>query len=123
MNYLVLDVEATTKNTGNPFTDSNKLVAVGVRNPLLKWSCKIEYGDEPYGENLETIQRFVDEAEILVGFNIKYDLHWLRKYGVRFQHKHIWDVQYAHFIENYQETPYPSLNDVYKAHYGKGSLM
>lgn len=119
MTYLVIDCEATTKNTGNPFTESNKLVAVGCKTPTGYTEYKIEYGDEAYGHNLLCIQALIDQAIVVVGFNIKYDLHWLRKYGLKFQHKQIWDVQYAYFVQHYQDVPYPSLNNVYKDYYGK----
>jgi len=54
---------------------------------------------------------------MLVGFNIKFDLHWIRKYGINFQDKRIWDCQLVHFILMGQSKPYPSLNQVCE-HYG-----
>ena len=48
---------------------------------------------------------------MVCGFNIKFDLHWLRKVGVDISKLQIWDCQLAEFILNDQATPYPSLND------------
>ena len=47
-----------------------------------------------------------------MGFNIKFDLHWLRRYGVILPRKAlVWDCQLAEFIISNQETPLPSLED------------
>lgn len=81
---------------------------MGADSPI---TLKIEYDLEPYGENLNTTQKFVDLSDTLVGFNIKFDLHWLRRYGISFSGKRIWDCQIAHFIITHQLHPYPSLND------------
>jgi DNA polymerase I-like protein with 3'-5' exonuclease and polymerase domains len=108
MNYLVLDVETTTSNKGNPFDETNSLCYIG-----LGTTCyPIAFDDSPYRESLDTIQTRIDECELLVGFNIKFDLHWIRKYGLNFSNKRIWDCQVVHFILTGQSNSYPSLNDV-----------
>lgn len=57
--------------------------------------------------------KLIPEATLLVGFNIKYDLHWARRCssvlpsdGVR-----VWDCQIAEFILRGQKGSYPSLNE------------
>jgi DNA polymerase-1 len=45
----------------------------------------------------------------LVGFNLKYDLHWLRRYSIDYSHPIPWDCQIAQFIIECQTNPYPSL--------------
>ena len=92
MRSLILDVETTISNKGNPFDETNKLCYVGLldTSPSV---FSIEYDDQPYRSHLEKIQSKIDEAEVLVGFNIKFDLHWLRKYGINFVGKRIWDCQ------------------------------
>tara|TARA_R110000772_G_scaffold39527_1_gene92860 strand:+ start:705 stop:1862 length:1158 start_codon:yes stop_codon:yes gene_type:complete len=114
MKYLTLDVETTISNSGNSFDETNKLVMVGL---LGKGLYPIEYGDEPYGENLAAIQAAIDESDVLVGFNIKFDLHWLSRYGIKFADKKIWDCQLTHFMLGGQKDTYPSLNKVCE-HYG-----
>ena len=109
MSYLALDVETTISNKGNPFDKSNKLCYVGLSGNKV---YDIEYSDEPYKEKLSLIQQAIDDALVLVGFNIKFDLHWLRNYGIKFKGKRIWDCQLVHFILTGQQNPYPSLNDV-----------
>ena len=48
MTYLVLDVETTISNKGNPFDTTNKLCYVGMNNDVYN----IEFDDEPYKDNL-----------------------------------------------------------------------
>jgi DNA polymerase I-like protein with 3'-5' exonuclease and polymerase domains len=71
---------------------------------------------------LELIQNEIKVHDILVGFNIKFDLHWLRKYGISFMDKRIWDCQLVHFILTGQQYPYPSLNGV-ADYYDLGSKL
>lgn len=98
MTYLVLDVETTTFQKGNPFSRCNKLVVVGIGNYL--------------GMDKEVIQKELDSTKLLVGFNIKFDLHWLRNYELDFSRCAVWDCQLAAFLLSGQSTPYPSLNGV-----------
>ncbi|HEY0750244.1 MAG TPA: hypothetical protein VGD26_03765, partial [Chitinophagaceae bacterium] len=136
MNYLVIDTEFTVRNWtkgqgGDPFDPRNKLCLVGTKlhiegKPCLKdseneWNqkdiFKIEYDNEPFGEALQSLQSLIESVDTLVLFNAKRDLHWLRRYGIRFSHRSIWDVQYAHFVSTDQSNQYPSLNMVC-LHYG-----
>ena len=110
MSYLVLDVETTISNTGNPFDKTNKLVMVGLLSDKEVAVYDIEYSVDPYKELLNNIQIAVDKADVLVGFNIKFDLHWLRRYGIDFSKKRIWDCQLVEFILRNQANAYPSLN-------------
>ncbi len=110
MSYLVLDVETTISNKGNPFDKTNKLMMVGLLNDKEVAIHDVEYSVDPYKELLDNIQLAVDAADVLVGFNIKFDLHWLRRYGIDFSKKRIWDCQLVEFILRNQAESYPSLN-------------
>lgn len=110
MTYLILDVECTTFQKGNPFSRRNKLVVVGIKSSE----------DIYMGMNKKDLQEYLNNTERLVGFNIKYDLHWIQNYGLSFTHSSIWDCQLAHFILRGQSSPYPSLNSV-AAWYGLGT--
>jgi DNA polymerase I-like protein with 3'-5' exonuclease and polymerase domains len=116
--HLVLDVETTTSNKGNPFDTTNKLCYVGIDEDVYN----IEFDDDPYKDNLLKIQESIDSATVLVGFNIKFDLHWLTRYGITFANKRIWDCQLVQFILDGQANPYPSLNGVAQ-HYGLESKL
>ena len=119
--YLVIDVETTISNKGNPFDETNKLCYIGLLNSSSH-IYNIEYDNEPYGNKLNEVQKEIDDSEILVGFNIKFDLHWIRKYRLNFMDKRIWDCQLVHFILTGQQNPYPSLNSVAE-YYGLGSKL
>ena len=112
MKYLTLDNETTTKNSGNPYTVSNKLCYVGCRASEGTYKdFKIEYDSDPYGQQLKQLQELIDEHDCIVGFNLKFDLHWLSRYGIRFEGKRVFDTQVAEFILSHQSKSYPSLDD------------
>lgn len=102
MNILILDVETTISNNGHFADRNNKLVMSGFKF----------LGLEPitYVYDTSYMQSLIDTADLLVGFNIKFDLHWLRNYGINFADKKIWDCQLAEFLFESQQNKYPSLN-------------
>ena len=124
MKHLVLDVETTISNKGNPFDNTNRLCYVGLKSdiPFDSNLYDIEYSDNPFRNELTEIQAAIDSHELLIGFNIKFDLHWVRHYGITFSNKRIWDCQLVHFILTGQKHSYPSLNDV-AAYYGLGHKL
>ena len=108
-NILTLDVETTTWNKGNPFDKRNKLVMVGLK-PLDDIPGIFSYCDRPITR--DAIQLCLTDVEIIVGFNIKFDIHWLMNIGVTFDNvKQIWDCQIAEFMLESQNNKYPSLNE------------
>ena len=111
MSITILDCETTISNKGNPFDSTNKLCAVGLRNLDFHHALKIEYGDEPYGSQLTLINRTLSEdTDLLVGFNLKFDLNWLYRYGIVY-HGKVWDCQlFEHFASN-MTWIYPSLEE------------
>lgn len=121
MRSLILDVETTISNKGNPFDETNKLCYIGLLDTDAS-TYSIEYDDQPYRTRLEEVQARIDGADVLVGFNIKFDLHWIRKYGINIVGKRVWDCQLVHFILTGQQHPYPSLNSV-SAYYDLGSKL
>ncbi len=103
-NYLFLDTETTTKNKGNPYTSGNKLCYIGFKTN--DQSVQV-YKPEQRAQITEQFHK----ANYLVGFNLKFDLAWLAKYGLPVLDYKIWDCQLAEFLLNNQTTPYPSLNN------------
>lgn len=117
MTTLIFDAEASgaQRNRANPFDERNILCNIGFRNYQTKESTifKIEYDETPYGDNLRAIQSLLDSCTVLVGFNAKYDLHWLWRYGLKVPDNClIYDTQVAFYVATHQMTPYPSLNGV-----------
>lgn len=116
MNILTLDVESTiykypgerrsSDRRGSVYSQHNSLVSV-----CYKWldeTCVSSmYKDEI---NTDVLQRTLADADIVVGFNIKFDLSWLKKIGIDvFNIKQVWDCQIAEFLLESQRNPYPSL--------------
>lgn len=111
-----MDVESTIFQKGNPFSDRNRLCAVGLRASNNSWLFPIEHGERPYGNKLQEIQSIIDRYSLIVGFNLKFDLHWLRRYGIKFSHCRVWDCQLVEFILVNQSTPFPSLGETVSKH-------
>lgn len=59
----------------------------------------------------DDLLRQIETADILVGFNLKYDLHWATKCELPVQGKRYWCCQVAEFLLGRQQNPYPSLED------------
>lgn len=107
-----LDIESTTFQKGNPFSRRNRLCSVGLLSDSIYVDFPIEYDSSPYGNYLQAIQEVLNNTELLIGFNIKFDIHWIRRYGISIDRVHsVWDCQLAYFVLDYQSKAYPSLND------------
>ena len=102
MKIRSIDVETTTHSHGNPFDE---------RNSLVCWSFAESNSSGAYKWNEGDVQGFINEADLLVGFNIKFDLQWLTKAEIKYNPKRVWDVQLAEFILSHQTNRFPSLND------------
>lgn len=114
---ITFDVETSTINKGNPFTASGKLVS---------YSVKVD--SQPSSFNYWTQLDFLNElrarfqhAKLLVGFNLKFDLSWASRMGIKLPDRiRIWDCQLAEFIITGQKGSYPSLDEC-SAKYKLGS--
>lgn len=116
----IFDVETTISNKGNPFDQTNKLCYAGFKTGNQTHLFDVEYSDSPC--DVDSIQDILRNSVLLVGFNIKFDLHWIKKYGLEFNNCRIWDCQLVHFILTGQTESYPSLNDV-AAYYNLGTKL
>lgn len=116
MNILTFDFECTTWNKGNAFDRRNFAVCLGIRW-LDRKQTEVFYDLSPQSQDWIDIQESILDADMLVGFNLKFDLHWLRRLGINFEGKRVWDCQLAEFLLNNQKTPYPSLDQA-AAKYG-----
>ena len=107
---LVLDVETTTYEKGNAFSQRNKLCYYGA----LQQGKTLVLGDASIGTD---VRRLIEAADECIGFNFKFDLHWLRREGVVDSVRRVWDCQVAHFLLTGQREVFPSLDEVC-IHYG-----
>lgn len=112
MNYAVIDVETTISNDGNPFDRLNKLCCIGIKDSRGCSVFPIEYeAGAPYGDTLRALTERIESVDFLVGFNIKFDLHWIRRYvpGIRWPDL-VFDCMLAEFILGNQKEVFPSLD-------------
>lgn len=100
MFILALDVETTIWNKGHLHDPRNRLVCTS-------WAAS----DNTSGcvRGCEGIQELVERADLIVGFNWKFDLGWLRKNGIVFNTR-FYDAQLAEFILSRQTWMYPDLD-------------
>jgi DNA polymerase I-like protein with 3'-5' exonuclease and polymerase domains len=58
-----------------------------------------EHNEQPMTRSaIRKIQRQLDEAELMVGHNLKYDLVALKHYGLKTDHLKIWDTMVAEYL-------------------------
>lgn len=117
LKVLALDTENNTWNTGAPFDRRFK-------NVCWSWADSSGSGANRTDQSsLEELATRIGQADLLVGFNLKYDLHVLRKIGVTgWEDKRVWDCQLAEFVRSNQTWKYPSLNESLAKH-GLGSKV
>lgn len=123
MQYLILDFETSIFQKGNPYSRQNKACLLGLRTPSgQKHIFDLEYSDHSYKQELENIQALVNQTNLLIVFNGKFDLAWLRRYGIDSAHCKVFDSQLCAFILSGQTYAYPSLNGVAEA-FGLGQKL
>jgi DNA polymerase I len=102
---LALDTENNTWNIGAPY------------DRRFKGVCHSWASDEGSGaakndpDSFARLEDRIRSADLLVGFNWKYDLGVFRKLGVNLHDKPVWDTQLAEFLISHQKWKYPSLNE------------
>jgi DNA polymerase I-like protein with 3'-5' exonuclease and polymerase domains len=107
---LTFDTETTTYQKGNPYSVRNRMVSVGWK--LDDGTVRDVYVGDPGWK--EAITEAWNLATVIVGFNLKFDLAWLRREAgltVR-DNQQVYDVQLAWFVLTNQQHRYPSLNQV-----------
>ena len=105
---ITYDVETNTVQKGNPFTASGKLISYSIKPDNQDVSFNY-FKDIDF---LVELRLLMQQAKLLVGFNLKFDLHWVSRYGVKPPDRcRIWDCQIAEFIITGQKGSYPSLDE------------
>jgi len=123
LKYLIIDVETTIFSKGNPYSRQNKLCQIGIKTDQDEsYLLDIEYSDNNYKQKLDFVQDLVNQTNLLVVFNGKFDLAWLRRYGIDYGHCKVFDCQLCAFILSGQSYSYPSLNGVAEG-YGLGQKL
>lgn len=111
MNILALDTEGPKFDKkelwrGNAYGDSRSLVCYSCADHEESWA--VQWGED----SVDEIETELNAADLVVGFNFKHDVTWLRKCGVDIsKFKKIWDVQLAEFVLERQTKKFPSLDE------------
>ena len=119
---LTFDCESTTYEQGNPFSAPNRLMCVGTLFDGVYEHHDIEYSGLPYNRNLERLLQLFKQAQTIIGFNLKYDLHWIRRYIPDIKFGNFYCCQLVEFILSNQRLPYPALDHV-ASEYGLGNKL
>lgn len=97
--FLAIDTEVTTNNKGNPYDKTNKFV--------LGSFCTSDSSGT--FNSTEEAQRLVDSFKVIICFNLKFDIAWLKNIGVKLEKKVFWDCQIAEYVLSSQTEIMPSL--------------
>lgn len=104
---ICIDVETTTTAKGHAFHPANKLISYAYSDSIATVVFKY-YTDPDFTSEL---RRRVEVSSELIGFAIKFDLHWICRHGVAYPDSvKIWDCQLAEFILNNQRGAFGSLD-------------
>lgn len=111
--YIILDVETSKKPKHKPWMEEAYLSSVGIEFPdktSKLWFFNPLVGNE--NNNLQEIRCILQETEMIVGHNVKFDMYWLLQYGLPLPHK-VWDTMVGKYLLSGQRAPRElSLNDV-----------
>ncbi len=97
-----MDVETTTSNKGNPFDETNKLVLIQLKDKQNAY----HYCNNSFTNTLPILAR----TSCLIGSNLKFDLHWMRRELNFVPQCPVWCLQLAEFILSNQTWKYPDLD-------------
>ncbi len=118
MNYVVLDLETTTKEI---FKRKGNFLF----NEIIAASCKTLESHYTYYHTdnlLNNIFKCLNKVDVIVGHNIKYDLLYLWKYPELQEFfkrgGKIWDTQLAEYILTGQQAKFSALRDLAVNTYG-----
>src|SRR6266478_246857 len=107
MTTTVLDLETTIWNKGNPFDHRNFCVRI----PYLCVDSGVHgctFYDDPLFKT--TTRAVVNKTTLLVGQNIKFDIHWLTNLHIVIPQKcKVWDTMIAEFVLSGQTNSFFSL--------------
>ena len=104
MIYMTLYEETTKKEKKNgghtplPYFD-NKLVSVGYKymDSLTSYLCFNHSVRKPDYKGSELLQDALNNVDVLIGHNIKFDISWLRECGFKYDN-HLYDTMVAEYV-------------------------
>lgn len=109
MTTVTFDAETTIKNKGHPFTPENFMVSYSLK--VFDGAPTFHYYTEP--DFITQLRNSLATCTLLVGFNVKFDIHWLQRLGLDLPEGcSVYDCSLAEFVITGQEAVMVSLDDV-----------
>lgn len=100
-----LDVETTMVPNHSPYSNTSKLCRIGLIRQGKEARCLPGVYDKD-------VHKALLKMNVIVGFNLKFDLAWMRRAGYEgLSDIKLWDCQYAYYLLNSQATRMPKLDD------------
>jgi DNA polymerase-1 len=104
MNILTFDVECTHKPKPNggytplPYF-GNQLVSLGykINDEPVEYLCFYHEDRDPTPRGFEQFQEVLDEADVVVGHNVKFDLNWVRECNFKYDGP-VYDTMVAEYL-------------------------
>ena len=94
---LILDVETTfTDGDNTPYNLNNKLVSVGINSKYFFFYHQ-SIDESTHQETFNKIQKLLDDAKLIVGHNLKFDMTWMYHFGFKYNGK-LYDTMLAEYI-------------------------
>lgn len=114
---LALDVETTSEPIMHPWQQQAALVTVGIADETGRtktWVFNHNHFISPQTqrEMIDEIQREINQATMLVGHNLKFDLNWMRFLGIDFNHVNLWCTQVTEYLLRGQHFGHLRLSDL-----------
>jgi DNA polymerase I len=116
MKYTVIDLETSVKNVGEEAVGSMKAAPWHPKNKIVLtgWKSDMNLPGSTMFNHLHLRLLLDDGTHMLIGHNIKFDLHYLMvqhsSAGAWLHTGEIWDTQLAEYLLSGQTKIYPSLD-------------
>jgi DNA polymerase-1 len=109
MKYIVLDIETDGLN---PRQDALVSCAFYAQNKSLFLPVYHPKSDALPKQSLGKIQEIINNNDLLVGHNIKFDFQFLQHYNIKFYDKDVWDTGIAEYILSGQTVKFAKLSEL-----------
>jgi DNA polymerase-1 len=126
LKIIALDTETSAKPKHLPWHDGFYLTCVGIVDAVdefVWWFDHRESSNAPWDLMLQHIQEKIDEADLVVAHNVKFDMNILRSFGIDFTNTKVWCTQVADYLlEGQDRRIFYNLSDVAQRHGFKPKL-
>lgn len=99
----------------HPWSFGSYLTAIGIHNPIVQKEWVFFHSSNPNNNErqcIEEIQKYIDEAELIIGHHLKFDVTWLRHIGMVVPNEKLFCTMVAEYLLREQRSNVGySLND------------